>query len=374
MSSHRVETPDPPAHAVAAVVHPDPYPYYQTLRETRPLYWDNELGLWVGSSHAAVHAGLAHTGLRVRPPAEPVPRALQGTAAGEVFACLVRMNDGAFHAAHKPSVTAAAKQFDGERVAGASCTALAALLPQLDANALLTALPIRVMAILLGVADERLDEVTVRVQDFVRGIAAGASPESVRLASDAADMLMGMWDTSLGRAAAANRIGFMQQSVDATAGLLGNTALLLQHRPELVAKVAESDETARRLVAEVARWDAPVQNTRRWAAEDVVVLGQSIAKGQCLLLVLASANRDSALNPDPDVFKIERDARRSMTFGTGVHACPGEAIAIEIVAAAARQLCLAGQLEDCFGLLEGYAALPNARIPVFAQARRRGGA
>ncbi len=39
-----------PADPIAAVIHPDPYPYYADLVARRPLYRDAALGLWVAAS------------------------------------------------------------------------------------------------------------------------------------------------------------------------------------------------------------------------------------------------------------------------------------------------------------------------------------
>jgi hypothetical protein len=39
-----------PDDPLAAVTHPDPYPYYADLVAHRPLYCDATLGLWVASS------------------------------------------------------------------------------------------------------------------------------------------------------------------------------------------------------------------------------------------------------------------------------------------------------------------------------------
>jgi hypothetical protein len=36
-----------PPDAIAAVTHPDPYPYYADLVRRSPLYRDDTLGLWV---------------------------------------------------------------------------------------------------------------------------------------------------------------------------------------------------------------------------------------------------------------------------------------------------------------------------------------
>ena len=81
MALERAFPPDP----IAAVTHPDPYPFYAGLVAGRPLYRDEALGLWVAASAEAVTAVLASDLCRVRPPAEPVPRALVDTPAGEIF-------------------------------------------------------------------------------------------------------------------------------------------------------------------------------------------------------------------------------------------------------------------------------------------------
>src|SRR4030095_7484258 len=94
----------PPRDPVAAVTHPDPYPYYAELVAARPLYRDDLQGDWVASSAAAVTAVLTSERCRVRPPAEPVPKALVGSPAGEIFRRLVRMTDGAGHDAAKYAV------------------------------------------------------------------------------------------------------------------------------------------------------------------------------------------------------------------------------------------------------------------------------
>src|SRR6267378_1788425 len=101
-----------PRDPLAAVTHPDPYPYYTSLVAERPFYRDEALGLWVASSAAAVTAALTSDLCRVHPPTEPVPRALLGSPAGDIFGHLVRMTDGPAHAALKPRVTAALASFD----------------------------------------------------------------------------------------------------------------------------------------------------------------------------------------------------------------------------------------------------------------------
>jgi len=358
------EAPEP-RDAIAAVVHPDPYPYYALLRQQRPLYFEGGLNLWVASSHEAVQAALGHPALRVRPPAEPMPKALIGTPTGDVFARLVRMNDGEFHRQHRPDVERAAGRFSMAQVTAAAEEAARDLAPRLSANALLSALPVQAMARLLGVPAASLDRTVACVEAFVQGIAANATGEAISRANEAVLELMGQGEAQgLDAVRSANRIAFMQQSLDATAGLLGNAALMALRQPGLIDAAAPLTAW-RSFAAEVARWDSPVQNTRRFAAEDLVLCGEEISQGQCLVVVLASANRDGALNTQPDRFDTARHNRRSMSFGSGAHACPGEAIAVEIAAAALRTFAGAGQFE-LFRNPTGFRPLANARIPTFA--------
>jgi len=105
---------------IVAVTHPDPYAYYADLVARTPLYWDETSGLWVAASAAAVTAVLTSECCRVRPPAEPVPAALLGTPAGDIFGRLVRMNDGPDHRPLKRAITTTLGDIDGTRVAGKS--------------------------------------------------------------------------------------------------------------------------------------------------------------------------------------------------------------------------------------------------------------
>src|SRR5205823_10079544 len=119
-------------------------------------------------------------------------------------------------------------------------------------------------------------------------VAAGGPLDGFRLAAERAGCPQA--------AAVANRVGFLTQSYEATAGLIGLTLVALARRPELRARDFEA------VVREVARHDAPVQNTRRFVARAVTIAGGAVAPGDTVLVVLAAANRDPSANPDPDVF------------------------------------------------------------------------
>src|SRR4051812_16635843 len=109
-----------PADPVAAATHANPYPYYADLLARAPFERDGRLNLWVAASAEAVTAVLTSGLCRVRPAAEPVPKALLGSSAADIFARLVRMTDGPAQQALKRAVVAALGSLDGTAAAGPS--------------------------------------------------------------------------------------------------------------------------------------------------------------------------------------------------------------------------------------------------------------
>jgi cytochrome P450 len=381
--------PGMPADPVAAVVHADPYPYYERLRAGPPLAWPAPLRLWVASRAEVVEALLRdHGALRVRPEGEPVPRAIAGSPAGEVFGHLVRMNDGAAHAAHKPALQRALAGLD-LRAAHAAALDVARQLPERPVAELLFAMPVQAVAQLLGFAPDTLPRVEAWMRDFVACLSPLSSAPQLAQASDAAAALMARFEAlaasapprdatllaavraeatagaNMHRALLANLAGLLSQTCDATAGLLGNSLAALAREP--VARGAtQTRDGLQAVVAETARHDAPVQNTRRFVAAPVRIAGVPLAVGDAVLLVLAAANRDPALNTEPDRFMPHRPARRLLSFGHGAHACPGQALACTLAAAGLEALLARGV--DVDALRERgwrYRASANARIPVF---------
>ena len=92
----------------------------------------------------------------------------------------------------------------------------------------------------------------------------------------------------------------------------------------------------------------------RAATEDIWVGDQLIAKGEGVLVMLNTANRDALVFEDPDSFNIHRDSpQRHVAFGHGFHKCIGLTLArVELSAVFAGlfkrlpDLRLAEKLED----------------------------
>jgi cytochrome P450 len=368
MAPERPFPPDP----IAAVTHPDPYPFYAELLAQRPLYRDDALGLWVAASAEAVAAVLASDLCRVRPPAEPVPRALVGSPAGEIFRHLVRMTDGPGHAPCKHAVAATLGSFGETETAAASRKWARRLAGEIrpDSSKGLVGfhfrLPVYTVASLLGVPLEELPPVFSWTSDLVAAFAPASTAEQIERGQAAAVSLrelFGSLGPGDGDVIVANRIGLLVQSHDATAGLIGNTLVALGRNRDLRERVAADPDLLPAVLQEVLRHDPPVQNTRRFVARDGDVAGQRMREGDAVLVLLAAANRDPAANPSPERFDPCREERRIFTFGAGIHACPGDALAVAIALAGVERLLLAGLDLERFAAAVTYRPSANARIP-----------
>jgi cytochrome P450 family 142 subfamily A polypeptide 1 len=80
-------------------------------------------------------------------------------------------------------------------------------------------------------------------------------------------------------------------------------------------------------VEEMLRWVSPVKNMGRTATADVKFHGEQISKGDKLLLLYPSANRDEDHFPDPFRFDIARSPNDHIAFGAGPHFCLGASLA-----------------------------------------------
>ncbi len=101
---------------------------------------------------------------------------------------------------------------------------------------------------------------------------------------------------------------------------------LLTHPDQFARLVAERDRLPL-AVEEMLRWVSPIKNMARTATRDVELHGETILRGQKLLLLYPSANRDEAVFADPDRFDTARTPNDHIAFGFGSHFCLGNRLA-----------------------------------------------
>ncbi|RKR11016.1 cytochrome P450 [Flavobacterium sp. 90] len=159
--------------------------------------------------------------------------------------------------------------------------------------------------------------------------------------------------------ALSNLIGLFIQSYDAGRGILSNSLLQIIHNKTF------SDKTAiEKSVIETVRFDPSIHNTRRVATEDFHIGESLIKKNDLILIVLASANRDSEKFKNPAIFDIERNNNiENLTFGIGGHMCLAKYFSIQL---ATEALWFLFDKYKTITILENniqYEPMINARLP-----------
>ena len=390
----------PPADPLAAVTHPDPYPYYRTLAERGPVWFDPQLRLWVVTGYDAIVDVLHNPAARTRPVAEPIPAALRGTATGDVFGQLVRMTDSAQSRAVKGALHRAMTDIPPERARALAGRVADEVLthaagtgePDWPGPALF-AIPITVVAKLLGFPEPALAGLPLMVRQFAAALAPAPFTGSVADGDRATTALLAevgeLVERAVGRdtgllgsfirlarpvgpdwraLVVANAIGLLFQSLDATAGLIGNGLRALGTHPDFPERVAADPARLSGIVRETLRHDPPVHNTRRFLAEPGSIAGQEVEPGGTLLLVIAAANRDPAIFADPDRFNPDRVGPEPLSFGIGAHRCPGQRLAWEIAVAGILSGIRHG-LADAAQTPLRFMPSPNARVPLLPPPR-----
>ncbi|WP_288991940.1 cytochrome P450, partial [uncultured Marinobacter sp.] len=115
---------------------------------------------------------------------------------------------------------------------------------------------------------------------------------------------------------------------DTTRNSMTGGVLALHQNPAEFAKLKANPALIDSMVPEIIRWQTPLAYMRRIAKQDVELGGQTIKKGDRVVMWYASGNRDERKFDNPDQFIIDRkDARNHMSFGYGVHRCMGNRLA-----------------------------------------------
>jgi cytochrome P450 len=113
---------------------------------------------------------------------------------------------------------------------------------------------------------------------------------------------------------------------------------LLDNREQWELLVKEPDRAAA-VAEEVLRFDPPVQQIVRVAHTDTEVGGVRLQRNQWVIPLLAAANRDPEVYPEPNRFDITRESpAEHLAFSGGIHYCLGSPLARMELAMALRAL------------------------------------
>lgn len=119
-------------------------------------------------------------------------------------------------------------------------------------------------------------------------------------------------------------------------GLSGGMQLLIEN-PEAKQRLVDDPSLLPGAIEEMLRLVSPVLSFQRTATRDTELRGVRIEKGQKVLMIYGSANRDAEQFENPDVFDIERNPQH-VAFGIGNHFCLGANLARMELRVAFREL------------------------------------
>jgi len=218
-------------------------------------------------------------------------------------------------------------------------------------------LPVQVIAQLLGLPEERWDDVwawseasipgTEIFADEERRLALNAEmmAELMRLVAVARtdpqeDVIGWLATTELdGDELTDDEIAmFLNQLLvagnETTRNTISGGLVALAENPDQWARLVADRSLVAGAVEEILRWTTAVIYFMRTATKDVVLGGQAVAAGEPIVMVYASANQDEAeFGPTAGSFDVSRSPNHHVAFGFGAHFCLGAALARLEVAA-----------------------------------------
>ena len=114
---------------------------------------------------------------------------------------------------------------------------------------------------------------------------------------------------------------------ETTTNLIGNGLLALLRHPDQYQLLRDDASLTESAVEEMLRYDSPVQTDARFVLEDVELRGKVLRRGDQVLQLIGSANRDPRVFPEPRKLDITREENNHLAFGRGIHHCLGAPLA-----------------------------------------------
>jgi cytochrome P450 len=220
-------------------------------------------------------------------------------------------------------------------------------------SAMANRLPMMVVAELIGLPDEDVDQLVTwgyGAMQLLAGLvdqrqlaAAGVSVMELsgyitehfgRAAADPKDNLLG----ELATACASGELDTVTAQVmmvtlfgaggDSTASSLGSAAWVLANRPDIQQAVRENPELLTAFIEETLRYEPPFRGHYRHVLADTTLGGVELPADSRLLLLWGAANRDPGHFDAPGEFRLDRaEGKGHISFGKGAHFCVGAALA-----------------------------------------------
>lgn len=338
------------------VIYPDPYPVYKRMRAEAPLYYNEEHDFYAVSRFADVDRCLADKE-SFSSARSDIMEFIKGGV--EVPKGMFIWHDQPLHTVYRNVVS---KVFTPRRMneledqIRAYC--VRCLEPKEGSDRfdfiedLGAQLPGGVIGMLLGIPDEDRDEVRDRVESRLR--TEKGKPMEIeedryygegfedyvewRVKNPSDDLMSELLHTEFVDETGTRRkltrdeiLIFVNVLAGAgnetTSRLIGWMGKVLGDHPDQRRELAANPSLIPAALEELLRFEPPGPSVARYVAQDVEVQGQVVPEGSVMLCLIAAANRDEERFPNGEQFDIHRKGATHITFGRGIHACLGAALA-----------------------------------------------
>jgi cytochrome P450 len=340
----------------------NPHPYYAMLREERPVHWNSRWRGWIVSRYEDVSASLHDA----RMLADTVTPYFSAMNAGErerfsltenILTSWVVFQDGSRHAQLRRLFSRAFNPRAVQKMRDVVQHHVSALLDrwqgrkQLDlVGEFASPLPANVIATMIGAPRADLDKFHHWADVMTELVHGGVGADDrLKRAQDALsefrDYLLVLykqrvtapqedmmsWLIQVQRAEASlteNDVIYscmllLAAGHETTQSLMTNSIVSLLESPDQAQQLRERPELMKTAIEECLRFNGPMKGTMRAAAEDLQIRDAEVKKGDRILLLMASANRDPERFGSPEQFDIQRDPNPHLSFGHGLHFCLG---------------------------------------------------
>lgn len=330
----------------------DPYPLYRVLRDEFPVYHNSERDIWALTRFEDVQAASRDWERFANVPGVELSDLFDVMGPGSFIDLDPPRHDELRDVVRKHFAPSAIARREAEMIALAEEILDEVLEHEVADLAADFAwqLPVAVTSMLLGLPFEDRRHLSMLAQDLAyRESGEPSVPEPARAAGRElrgyftdlmSDRLRKPQGDLLSEIAAADhhaRVTFEEAislcnllflaGIETTAGLISIALHTLAEQPEKAELLRQRPQLMPQAVEEFLRYESPVQYLARTVTRDVALHDTEIPAGARLVLVYGSANRDERRFRDPDVLDFEREAKRTLAFGEGIHFCLGAPIA-----------------------------------------------